>query len=249
MGCTENRFLDNRRQVNVEAFYWRYLNHQETSVGPTALPGFFTLITTNAGKATSYGADLDVLFQATPRDELSFKVQYNKAKYDSFTYRYPTSRFGAPPTTCAVGPLVVSSPNPEEIGTQLVDCGGKPMMRAPLWTGTASYRHDFDLGDRGKITASAETQFSSSSYLATDFLPSERQRAFAVGNFDLSYTSANKRAMVSGYVRNIWNEVVYTQVFRYPYVFGANPLAHPDGVILGTLRPPRTFGGRVRLSF
>jgi iron complex outermembrane recepter protein len=236
----KNRFLDNRLQVNAEVFFWRYEDHQETSVGPTAIPGFFTLITVNAGKARSYGADLDVLFRATPHDEIGFKVQYNKAKYDSFEYQYP-SAFGLPPTTCAVGPSVN--------GAQTVDCSGKPMMRAPLWTGTVSYRHDFDLGDHGMIAASADMQFSSASYLATDFLPSERQGAFAVGNFDLNYTTASRRLMVSAFVHNIWNEAVYTQAFRYPYVSGANPLANPDGVILGSLRPPRTFGGRIRVSF
>lgn len=49
----KNRFLDNRLQVNVEAFYWRYKDHQETSVGPTSIPGFFALLTHNAERAMS----------------------------------------------------------------------------------------------------------------------------------------------------------------------------------------------------
>jgi iron complex outermembrane receptor protein len=122
-------------------------------------------------------------------------------------------------------------------------------MRAPEWTGSAGYRHDFALANGATISASADVQFSSSYYLSVDFLESARQSSFAVGNFDLTYTSSDKRLSVSGFVSNIWNEAVYTQAFRYPFVTPGNPLANPDGVILGTLRPPRTFGGRVRVNF
>lgn len=238
----KNRFLDNRLQVNVEAFYWKYKDHQETQVGPTSIPGFFAQLTSNAGQAKSYGADVDVLFRPTRRDELSLKVQYNKTKYDSFEFEYPSIRLGAPVTGCAVGP---EKPN----GFSTVDCAGRPLMRAPLWTGAVGYSHEVELSDGATVTASADAQFSSGYYLSVDFLEAARQKSFAVGNFDLTYTSSDGRLTVSGFVRNIWNEAVYTQAFRYPFVSPANPLAHPDGVIFGTLRPPRTFGGRVRVNF
>lgn len=237
----KNRFLDNRLQLNLSAFYWRYADHQETFVGPTSIPGFFAQNTYNAGRAKSYGFDVDLLFQPTPNDRFSLMVQFNKTKYDFFQYTNPTLAIGAPVTGCAVGPVV--------LGSQTVDCSGKPLMRAPEWTGSAGYAHDFELSNGGKLTASADVQFSSSYYLSVDFLESAKQGAFAVGNFDLTYTSPNGRFSVSGFVRNIWNEAVYTQAFHYPFVSSANPLAGPDGVILGTLRPPRTFGGRVRVNF
>lgn len=237
----KNRFLDNRLQVNLGAFYWRYSDHQETFVGPTSIPGFVAQNTYNAGKAKSYGFDADIVFQPTPRDRFGLMVQYNKTKYDFFQYTNPTQAIGSPVTGCVVGPVT--------LGSQTIDCSGKPLMRAPVWTGSASYSHDFELANGGKITASADVQFSSSYYLSVDFLESARQKAFAVGNFDLTYTSRDGRFSVSGFVRNIWNEAVYTQAFHYPFVSAANPAAGPDGVILGTLRPPRTFGGRVRVTF
>lgn len=237
----KNRFLDNRLQINVEIFYWKYKDHQETAVGPTSIPGFFAQLVSNAD-AKSYGADIDVLFRPTSSDEFSFKVQYNKTKYDEFNIDHPTFRLGAPVTGCAVGA-------PNVAGFQTIDCSGKPLMRAPLWIGTAGYSHAFELGDGATITAAADVNFSSSSYLSTDFLETTRQKAFAVGNADLTYTTGDGRLSVSAFIRNIWNEAVYTQVFRYPFVSPANPLANPDGVILGTLRPPRTFGARMRVNF
>lgn len=227
----KNRFLDNRLQVNVEAFYWRYLDHQETSIGATSIPGYVAQLTYNAGKAKSYGMELDVIFRPTPADNLRLTAQYNKTNYDSFTYRTPS----APVTGCAVA-------------SGVVDCSGFPLIRAPKWTGTASYSHTFDLGG-GKLTPTADVQFSSKHYLTTDFIPLARQRGYAMGNFDLTYAPEGGRWVVSAFVRNIWDEKVLTQSIRSPFVTTANPLANPGGLVVGTVRPPRTYGGRVRFNF
>lgn len=237
----KNRFLDNRLQVNVELFYWNYKDHQESYVGPTSIPGVFTFVTINAGKAKSYGADLDILFQPTPDDELSLKVQYNKTNYDSFAFQNLTAVFGPPVTGCAVGPVVA--------GEQTVDCSGKSLIRAPLWSGTAGYSHTFHLGGSGSLRAAAEVQFASDAFLSIDFLEAGRQKSYVIGNFDLTYQSEDKKLSVSAFVHNIWNEQVFNQVFRSNFVSPNNPIADPDGLFLGTARPPRTFGGRIRYNF
>lgn len=238
----KNRFFDNKLQVNVDLFYWKYTNHQETLVGPTSIPGFFVQLVTNAGKARSYGADLDLVYQPTRADRLNVKVQYNKTKYDAFALPNQTSVFGPPVTGCNVGPL-----RPD--GSQIVDCAGKPLMRAPLWSGTASYSHSFELSNGATITPTADVQFSSSQFLTVDFLESARQKSYAVGGADLTYTSSDGKLSVSAFIQNIWNEAVNMQALRYPFVTAANPNVGPDGLILSSLRPPRTFGGRVRFNF
>lgn len=237
----KNRFLDNRLQVNLEAFYWKYRDHQESFTGPTSIPGLFTFVTVNAGEAKSYGADLDVVFRATPDDELSLKVQYNGSNYDVFKFSYLSSVFGPPVTGCAVGPL--------QNGAQEVDCSGKPLVRAPKWTGTAGYNHTFELGEAGNLTASFDLQFASASYLTIDFLQGGRQEAYATENFDLTYEPTGKKWVVSAFVHNIGDEAVKNQAFRSPFISPANPLASPDGVIIATVRAPRTFGAKVRFNF
>lgn len=241
----KNRFLDNRLQVNIEAFLWKYKDHQESFIGPTSIPGLFTFVTKNAGKATLYGADLDVMFAPTSNDELSFKIQYNKTKYDSFSFDWLTAVFGPPLTGCAVGP----SPTP---GFSVVDCSGKSLIRAPLWSGTAAYNHTFELGeDFGSLNASFDVQFASATHLSIDFRDSDRQKAYAIGNFDLTYKTPDEQLAVTAFVHNIWNEAVYNQVFHYPFVAPGpiNPLAGPDGLNFGSLRPPRTYGVRLRYNF
>ena len=237
----KNRFFDNRLQLNLEGFYWEYKDHQESHLGPTSVPGFFTFITENAGSAKSYGADLEVVAMPTRADQLSLKVQYNKSKYDSFTYSHPTAVFGPPATGCNVGPITN--------GTQAVDCSGFQLVRTPTWTGTAGYDHTFDLGSGATVVAGISTQFASSSYLSIDFLPSTKQSSYATADADLSYTTADEKLTVTAYARNVTNEGVLTNASRYPFVSSANPLADPDGLILAGIRPPRTFGGRVRYNF
>lgn len=237
----KNRFLENRLQVNLEGFFWLYSDHQETSIGPTAIPGYFVQRTFNAGEAKSYGADIDILFLATSHDELSLKIQYNKTNYDSFTFSYPSARFGMPATGCEVGP--------EINGFREVDCSGKRLTRAPLWSGNAGYTHTFDLQDYGTLAASADVQFSSAADLSTEFLPPSRQDTYAMGNFDLTYMADGGRWAVSAFVRNIWDEAVLTQPVRSPFITQADPLADPYGLFIATVRPPRTYGARIRFNF
>lgn len=237
----KNRFLDNRLQLNIEAFYWKYRDHQEAHLAPTTLPGFFTFVTENAGRAKSYGADVDLQFRPDPNDTLTLKVQYNKSKYDTFVYTHPTAVFGPPATGCALGPLVN--------GAQKVDCAGFQLVRSPTWTGTAGYSHDFDLASGARITAGVTGQFASSSYLSIEFIPTTKQDSYATVDADLSYTTENRRFSISAYVRNITNEGVLTQAFRYPFISPANALAAPGGMVLASIRPPRTVGARARFNF
>lgn len=237
----KNRFFDNRLQLNIEAFYWKYRDHQESHLGPTSVPGFFTFLTENAGRAKSYGADVDLQFQPTVADNFSLKVQYNKSEYDSFLYSHPTANFGPPVTGCAVGAMTD--------GQQTVDCSGFQLVRSPTWTGTASYSHSFDLGNGGSITPGISTQFASSSYLSIDFLPTTKQESYATLDADLTYRGADGRLSVTAYVRNLTKAGVLTQAFHYPFVSSANALADPDGLVLAAIRPPRTFGARVRYAF
>lgn len=247
----KNRFLDNRLQLNIEAFYWRYRDHQESHIGPTRINGLFSFITENAGRAKSYGADLDLVYLATENDQISLKVQYNKSKYDTFTYNFPSGALHAPANTgCATS--LVNPGSPIDPGqTTIIDCSGFQLVRTPTWSGTASYDHTFDLADGGKIIAGVRTQFASSSYLSIDFLETAKQDAYATVDADLSYTTPDGRLTITGYVRNITKEGVLTQAFVSPFIAPTpiNQLAGPDGLVLATIRPPRTYGARVRLNF
>jgi iron complex outermembrane receptor protein len=72
---SKNRFFDNKLQINVEAFYWKYKDQQISHLGPvqvasTPIGAIYgpVFTTENAGKATIYGLELETLFQPTESD-------------------------------------------------------------------------------------------------------------------------------------------------------------------------------------
>lgn len=239
---SKNRFMDNQLQLNLEAFYWRYLDHQESYLGPTSIPGYFTFIVANAGRAESAGGELDVEYQPTPVDHFVIGAQYDHTKYNSYTFSYPTEYFGPPATGCAVSGIF-SPANP----FQTINCAGFQLVRTPSWTGHVGYSHTFGLSNGGAITPGVRAQLSSGYYTAIDFLPGEYQAGFALLDADLTYTPQEGNWSVALWGRNLTNHAIFTQMFRSPFV--NNALAGPGGLIEGAIRPPRTFGLQFHVDF
>ena len=87
---TRNLVIDRwRRDLRWEG----RLQVASTPGGPIFGPIFRT---ENAGSATLYGAEAELLFQATPNDLISANLQYLHTKYDELDYQF-YSTTGAPP--------------------------------------------------------------------------------------------------------------------------------------------------------
>jgi iron complex outermembrane receptor protein len=78
---SRNRFLDNRLQFNAEAFYWKYKDHQEPRLTEDGL-GVLSFDYENAGNATLYGLDLDLVAKPTDADTVRATVEYLHSVYD-----------------------------------------------------------------------------------------------------------------------------------------------------------------------
>jgi len=241
---SKNRFFDNRLQLNVEAFYWDYKDQQishlgpvqvaSTPVGPIFGPVF---LTENAGAATIWGAEAEMLFRPTPNDLFSANVQYLNAQYDELRYQ-SYSVTGAPPVIgCAVSPTT-------QIGASAaariynVDCSGRPVVNAPKWSLNLGYERTIELGGSGRIMLGADTKIESSRYLSIDFLDLGRQTSYMTSNARITWETGSGRFALTGFVNNIENELVFSNSFQSPV---------KSGVIYNQLRPPRTYG--IRGSF
>jgi iron complex outermembrane receptor protein len=251
---SRNRFLDDRLQVNLEGFYWKYHNHQEAHL-ITDGQGVFSLDYVNAGDATSYGLDIDVVAKITRDDTVHGAVEWLHSVYDSFGYDEPFNPSGAPfqrgagngfnsfnpfspqaaSTACAVTPLT-SGPN---AGGEHINCSGFPLSHAPRWTGSLGYEHKFLFDGGSSLTAAVDANFATSRYLAVDFLPSEQAPSYTVENAYLTYAAPANRWSVQLFVRNLSDAVVYTGGYE-----GLLP-----GFVVGTIGAPRTFGGRATVHF
>ena len=226
----KNRFFDNRLQLNIEAFLWKYRNLQvnHTGIDANGNQGQFT---DNVGKSTNQGVEISAQALATENTLLTADVQYLDASYDSFVYNQPN--IGLPPITgCPY------SPNAGNPGLYDINCSGKPSYLSPKWTINLGVQQIFPIGDY-QLVAEADTQYKSSRYVGFEYLSYEHVNANWQSNAQLILQDADARWSVAAYVRNIEDErTVQSAVF---YNVGST------GTVVTSA--PRTYGVRVNWKF
>jgi iron complex outermembrane receptor protein len=238
---SKNRFLDNRLQFNIEAFYWDYKDQQITFIGPLQnAPGVFvpSSSTANVGESRIYGTDAELSFQLTPNDFISAELQYVNSEYTSFDY-VQISTNGAPPrVTCAVTP---SSTVPTNAPTRLfdVDCAGKPGINSPEWSANLGYQHRFELGEYA-LVASARSRIESSRFLTLEYLDDSRQGSFTSSDASLTFEAPEAKWSITGFVNNIEDDTVLS---------GSSGVRPFLNVSYTSLRPPRTYGVRATMRY
>lgn len=229
---SKNRFLDNRLQLNAEAFYWKYRNQQISHIG-TDSTGTVIFPTENVGKATMKGIEVELQYLAATNTLLAADVQYLNAKYDEFVYSLPN--FGPPPGTSC--PYIGAAPPTPYI----VDCSGKTPPQSPEWTVNLGIQQKFALGSGGKILFDIHTHYQSDTLTGLEFSDLEVQDAYWLSGASIGYESPAKRWTVSGYIDNIEDNDIMQSTFP-------NPLAGA-ALTAATLRSPRTYGIRVGVRF
>lgn len=243
---SKNRFFGNTLQFNVEAFYWDYKDQQISHLAPVQVattpggPIFGPVFKTeNAGSATIYGVEAELLWQPTRNDLLSINLQYLHTNYDDLRYQAYSVTGPAPVIGCAVTPTALLGASPAA-RIYNVDCSGKPVVNAPRWVLNAGYDHTFDFGSSGKVIVGVDTRVRSSRYLSLDFLELGRQGSYMMRNARLTYETESGKIAITAFVNNLENELVFS-----------NSLQSPDksGVIYNQLRPPRTYGVRGTVRF
>jgi iron complex outermembrane recepter protein len=243
---SKNRFLDNRLQINAEAFYWDYKDQQISHLGPVQVastpfgPIFGPVfVTENAGAATLYGVEVELLFQLTADDLFSANLQYLNTEYDDLRYQY-YSTSGAPPTVgCGVTSTTQTGAAPQARIFN-VNCSGRPLPNAPEWALNVGYEHTFHIGERGALVVGVNSRLESSRYLSIDYLDQGRQDAYSLTNAFVTWETPTKGVAITGFVNNIEDELVFSNSLQSPA---------KSGVIYNQLRPPRTYGMRVSARF
>lgn len=224
---SKNRFLDNRVQLNMEAFYWKYRDQQIAHIGAdsTGAPAFFT---ENAGDSRNYGAEVEAKYLATPTTLLSANVQYLNTKYTKFSYKTPQP----PPTRCTVTPPAPGG------GQSTVDCSGLTALRSPRWTMVYGAQQTIPVGDN-KIVLEGNARYQSNSYIGFELLDAERQLAYWSGNVSITFSPNNERWSVSAFANNIHRHRPYTDMI-YDGIFSN---------IAASVGAPTLYGVRLAASF
>jgi iron complex outermembrane receptor protein len=234
---SKNRFLDNRLQVNVEGFLWKYKNQQFSQFGyDLGNPPSTVFLTRNIGDSTIKGVDLDLEFLPAENTLLSANVQYLDTEYDSFVYYTPNQ--GLPPnTTCAYAPTTQSTPG-GTINVFEIDCSGNVAFNSPKWSFNLGGQQTFPIGDDLKAVLVAGTRYRSSSYSSADYLPYLRSKATFVSHASLTLGREDDSLFISFYINNIEDN---------RRLIGGT--ANPGGLIAASAEQPRTYGVRIGGQF
>jgi iron complex outermembrane receptor protein len=225
----KNRFFDNKLQLNLEGFYWKYKNQQVAHFGIDGGGGqaFFT---ENVGRSTIKGFEADVEARPFSGTSLSASVQYLDAKFDSFKYDLPASG-GVPNVGCP------SAVNPTNAALRTVDCSGNAAYNSPKWTLTFGAEQTIPLGSFD-LVLSADTQYRSERFIAFEYVPPELAPAVWRSNASISLKKGDAWS-ISAYVRNIENN-------RTP---NSGTLYGAANVVTLRTDAPRTYGVRVSTKF
>lgn len=226
---TKNRFLDNRLQLNAEAFYLDYQNQQISFVKLIGVSS--TLVTENAGKSQAYGMEVESQFLITPDTRIGVQAQYLKAEYDSFSYQ--TLAAPPPSSLCTVTP---GTPQAS------VDCAGVTPLRSPEWTFIGSLEQTIPLANDGRIVLEGLARYESSFETDVNYIPETRTDGSLRIDLGVSYVSPDDRFTIKAYVDNVTDELSITSTT----VHNAYP---QTGNVAVNLLAPRTFGVRGSVRF
>lgn len=207
-GGFKGTFLDRKLRTNLAVFRARQSNVQRIinttfvdSAGATRLTQFVS----NAGKANTYGAELEATVVPWQGMELSSSVAYLNAKYKK------GSRF----ENQLVGGVQVR-----------VDRSGEPITQAPKWTANIGATQTLELGD-GELKLHADYAYISSRYF--DFFTTgdpaaraavavaneaSRIKSYGLLNGLISYTFNEPNVEIAVWGKNLTNQPWFTNVFN-----------------------------------
>jgi iron complex outermembrane recepter protein len=250
----KNRFLNNKMQVNIAAYYYDYKNYQaqnnmrsvwvdlnhngikEGSSGggpPGGMPGEYTETYTEpyangVGNGRMIGFDLTANTIITQSDQVNLSVSYQNSKWTKLKMIYYFDYVNAFDTNGNV--ITIYQPT--------ADYTGKPMMNTPPWTINLSWDHSFNLPNGGIIRTTLSTKFRTAYRLswAEEDYPLNYQEKYHMDDFQAVYSSPEGYWSLSGFVKNIWN---YAEKRMY--------MNGPGSMM--SIGNPRTYGGVLSVKF
>jgi iron complex outermembrane recepter protein len=251
----KNRFLDNKLQVNIAAYYYDYRNYQaqnnQRSVwidlnqngiqegsnqpGPPPPGGGSTYTelyqepyANGVGNGRMIGVDLTTNAIITQSDQVNLSVAYQNSKWTNLKMLYYFDYVD-----------VLDQNNvAHRIYEPFADYTGKSMMNTPPWTVNLSWDHSFNLFNGAIIRTSLSTKIRTAyrlSWADSDY-PVNYQEGYHMDDVQAIYTSPEGMWSLSGFVKNIWN---YAEKRMY--------MNGPGNIM--SIGNPRTYGSVLSVKF
>ncbi len=269
----KSRFLDNRLQLNADAFLLKYKDRPfayTLAVGnynfgfppppgsPLVAPDYSGLdpnAAVTVPSQESRGIDVDVNWLPTANDRIDLSFEYLDATLSSapaapvFTVNQVTAAavsLGGTVNAAAAQALI------DQYTALAASYNGVTLQNAPKLSGNLTYEHRFNLPGGSSFSPSINLVYKDKYWTqsgapapgpldprsALDEGSIVRQDAYTLWNAYLNWTSADGKFTLSGYMKNIADEVVMTNIGGEP----GTPLTYVS------LDAPRTFGFAIRAS-
>lgn len=223
---SKNRFFDNRLQVNLAGFWYKY----EDKLIEVPTPGVSGVVTAfdNVPDSRVFGGELTIKGLPTPELLVEAKLGYLDAAYDS-DYFIERDALDA---ACPIGrgePIIGC----EQV---LLNINGNQIARSPDWTVNlgVSYNLEFDWG---RIIPRVDFTWKDDYYLAPYYNTSGLQESYTHTNVRIRYERPDNKYYIEIYGENLEDEVVKNQQEWRD--------SHPSM----WLYPPRLFGIKVGYTF
>ena len=227
---SKNRFLDNKLQVNVELFNWKYKDQQIT---------YFTVDTSgtlinsneNAGNVDIKGMDVDVVAKLGHNTTLNAQMQYLDAKYKDLHL------YTAPPRDNINCPFTLTGQIAGGAPVKDFNCSGNQGVFAPKMTFNLGLEHVVELGNL-ELAGRVDTAWRDSQNGGFEFAKFQRIESYSMTDLNVTLRNPGKGWSVGAYVLNLEDKRRIT----FPQIA-------PTGQAVANLLQPRTYGLRVSAKF
>jgi iron complex outermembrane receptor protein len=192
-------------RAEAAVYYYKYKDLQvgalELAESQGGVPAPF-LRTLNAASAKVKGVDFDMTYVPSAIDGLTINaaVNYNRARYDKFA--------NAP---CGNGQTIGEGCNqllnPLTGRYTAQDLSGRPLVRAPNWSGSASFSQALPVGTDKTLRFGAGGTYSGSYYTVLPLLPGFKQDDFVKLDANISLSAADDSWEVALIGRNLNNKI------------------------------------------
>lgn len=249
----KTRLLDRSLLLNLAFYDYYYRGLQVGGIEPSvnAVP---VIRTVNAGRARTYGVDLDLSYRPQSVEGLTINgsVNWNRAKYQDLdnipcytaqtVAQGCTNFFLASANQTAPGPVGAVIENGKYGFYTGQDLSGTTLIRAPQWSANFGFDYELPVGSDLKLRLSNNNQYSSKypTFLAINRPNNDNyQRSFVKVDASIALGSADDRWEVALIGKNMTDKIVASTCSVGNFA-GGNVLG--GAITGGTTQGPPGFG-------
>jgi iron complex outermembrane receptor protein len=245
--------LDRQIVFDLSVFRYKYKDLQVSTLDPNTLAYRLT----NAGSAVAKGVEFSAQYQPRffPGANLHGTVNYNLTRYSSFRnapcYAGQSQSAGCNMVAVAnpAGGLTLVPATPTTVGN-VQDETGRPLARAPEWTGSAGMTYERSILPNWKGGVTFDAIYSSSYYSMAELDPRSFQRSVWRFNASLTARSEDDHWELALIGTNLTNKLRALSGASYAGTGAGTGTPNPTLADLqGTVSDPRTLALQLTLRY